>query len=77
MWNYLQQQQTMLAVSVTIVKYKSKILDINWTGYVKTRQYQINIRLTMYEKLKLRRLDCKENQTSVEIEAGETFLGNI
>ena len=44
---------------------------------MKTRQYQINIRLTMYEKLKLRRLDCKENQTSVEIEAGETFLGNI
>ena len=31
----------------------------------------------MYEKLKLRRLDCKENQTCVEIEAGETFLGNI
>ena len=76
MWNYLQQQ-TMLAVSVTIVKYKSRILDINWIGYVKTRQCQINIRLTMYEKLKLRRLDCKENQTSVEIEAGETFLGNI
>ena len=44
---------------------------------MKTRQCHINIRLTMYEKLKLRRLDCKENQTCVEIEAGETFLGNI